>query len=148
MERTLVLIKPDGVKRKLVGEIIKTYEEKGLTIVAIKMLRPSKEIAQEHYEEHKEKVFFNELIEYITEGRVCAMIIQGENVIKLVRKLNGDKDPVKAELGSIRGRFAHEKTRNLVHASDSIEHAEREIKIWFYETRDLFKIEQSNMVEV
>lgn len=158
MERTLVLIKPDGVKRQLIGEIISIYEKKGLNITALKMIKPSKELAERHYEEHRSKKFFNELIEYITEDRICAMIIEGENVISLVRKINGDKDPLNAELASIRGRFTCEKTRNLVHASDSVGSAEKEIKIWFNEmeeflgadlkTRDLFNIKENNLIKV
>lgn len=131
MENTLVLIKPDGVERKLIGEIIRFYEEKALNIEALELIMPYRELAEEHYEEHKGKPYFEELIKYITEGPICAMILSGKDAVAIVRRLNGDKDPAKAELGSIRGRFAFDKTRNLVHASDSVEHAEREIKIWF-----------------
>lgn len=131
MENTLVLIKPDGVERKLVGEIINCYEKKALNIEALELIMPSRELAEAHYEEHKGRPYFEELIKYITEGPICAMILSGKDAVAIVRRVNGDKDPAKAELGSIRGRFAFDKTRNLVHASDSIEHAEREIKIWF-----------------
>lgn len=133
MERTLVLIKSDGVKRGLVGKIISHYEERSLEIVALKMLTATKDIAKEHYSEHKGKVFFEELINYITEGEMCALILKGEKAIEVVRKINGDKDPIKAELASIRGKFTLDKTHNLVHASDSMESAEREIAIWFPE---------------
>lgn len=131
MERTLVLIKPDGVERKLIGKIISFYEERELNIIALKMLRAERSIAEEHYEEHKGRVYFDELIDYITEERICALVIEGENAVEIVRRINGNKNPLESDLGSIRGKFASEKTRNLVHASDSVEHAKREISIWF-----------------
>ncbi|HEY8392525.1 MAG TPA: nucleoside-diphosphate kinase [Capillibacterium sp.] len=133
MERTLVLLKPDAVERRLVGRIIAVYEEKGLKITALKMLRPSRELVEAHYAEHKEKPFFHELVAYLSRGMVCALIIEGENVVRTVRKLNGATDPAEAEAGSIRGQFAFSKQENLVHASDSPESAEREIKLWFPE---------------
>lgn len=133
MERTLVLIKPDGVKRGLIGKIINRYEEKSLQIVELKLITATKDSAKEHYSEHQGKKYFEELIDYVTEGRMCAMILMGEKAVDVVRKINGDKDPVKAELASIRGQFTIDKTQNLVHASDSLENAEREIAIWFPE---------------
>lgn len=135
MERTLVLIKPDGTKRKLIGEIIGFYERKNLDIAALKMVKASREIAEKHYEEHKGRPYFDNLINYITEERLCALVIEGDNVIEIVRRINGDKDPLKVDMGSIRGKFSCDKTRNLVHASDSIESANREIKIWFPELK-------------
>lgn len=131
MERTLVLIKPDGIERKLMGNIISIYEEKGLEIVALKLIKADRKTAEAHYEEHKGRAYFNELIDYITEDKLCAIILQGDNVVEVVRHVNGDKDPLKAELATIRGKYSNDKTRNLVHASDSSESAEREIKIWF-----------------
>jgi nucleoside-diphosphate kinase len=131
MQRTLVLIKPDGVERKLLGEIINFYEQKCLDIIALTMVKASKEVAEKHYEEHKGRPYFESLINYITEEKLCAMVIEGEDAIEIVRRINGDKDPLKSDMGSIRGRFACTKTRNLVHASDSIENANREIGIWF-----------------
>ena len=131
MERSLVLIKPDGVERRLIGQIISIYERKGLNITALKLIKPSKEIAENHYIEHKDKPFFQELVDYLTRGKVCAMIIEGDNVIKTVRKINGATDPAEAEMGTIRGQFALSKSENIVHASESVESAEREIKIWF-----------------
>jgi nucleoside-diphosphate kinase len=131
MEKTLVLLKPDAVERRLVGRIITLYEEKGLNITAMKVLKPTTEIVEAHYQEHKDKPFFHELVAYLTRGKVCALIIEGENVVKTVRKINGATDPAEAEAGTIRGRFALSKGENLVHASDSVESAEREIKIWF-----------------
>ncbi|NLJ58176.1 MAG: nucleoside-diphosphate kinase [Tissierellia bacterium] len=131
MERTLVLIKPDAIERKLMGEIISIYENKDLNISEIKLLKPSVEMAEKHYYEHKDKPFFQELIAYITRGKVCAMIIEGEAVVELVRKINGATDPKKADPNTIRGKFTLSKEENCVHGSDSKESAEREIKIWF-----------------
>jgi len=133
MDRTLVLIKPDGVERKLIGQILSIYEKKGLDIIALKMVKATKEVAKRHYEEHLGRAYFDELINYVTEERLCALILEGDNAVEIVRHVNGDKDPLKSEMASVRGKYSNHKTRNLVHASDSIEHAEREIKIWFPE---------------
>ncbi|MEA4846148.1 MAG: nucleoside-diphosphate kinase [Clostridiaceae bacterium] len=133
MERTLVIIKPDAMERKLMGEIISIYEKKGLHISAIKIVKPSSKIAEIHYEEHKGKSFFRSLIDYITRGEVCVLIAEGVNVISTVRKINGATDPAEAEMGSIRGIYALSKTENSVHSSGSAKDAEREIKIWFPE---------------
>jgi len=134
MERTLVLIKPDAMERKLMGEIISIYEKSYLHIAVMKIIKPTIEIAKEHYIEHKEKPFFKELIDYITRGELCALIVEGENAVEEVRKINGATDPKNADSSSIRGRFALSKSENSVHASDSPESAEREIRIWFPET--------------
>jgi nucleoside-diphosphate kinase len=134
MEKTLVLIKPDAVERGLMGQIIAIYERKGLNITALKVITPSKEIAENHYIEHKAKPFFQELVAFLTRGKLCALIIEGDNVIKMVRKINGATDPAEAETGTIRGQFAMSKSENMVHASDSADSAAREIKIWFPET--------------
>lgn len=131
MERVLVLIKPDGVKRKLIGEIISFYERKDLYIAALEMVKASRETAERHYEEHKGRPYFEKLINYICDGSICALVVEGQDAIQLVRKINGDKDPLLVEMGTIRGKYASDKTVNLVHASDSVENAEREIKIWF-----------------
>ncbi|MFL0267729.1 nucleoside-diphosphate kinase [Candidatus Clostridium radicumherbarum] len=131
MERTLILVKPDGVERKLLGEIISHYERKGLNIIALELILADTETAKRHYEEHVGKPYFEELIKYITENKLCALVVEGENAVEIVRKINGDKDPLKSDLGSIRGKFSIEKTRNLVHASDSAQSAKREIGIWF-----------------
>ena len=133
MERTLVLIKPDAMERKLMGEIISIYEKKGFHISALKIVKPTKEMAEEHYAEHKGKPFYERLVNFITKGEVCALVIEGENIIEAVRKINGATDPLDAEPGTIRGRYALSKSENAVHASDSNESAEREIKIWFPE---------------
>ncbi|MCG0276497.1 MAG: nucleoside-diphosphate kinase [Thermosediminibacteraceae bacterium] len=133
MERTFVMIKPDGVKRGLVGTILQRYEQKGLKLVAAKLVTVSRELAEEHYREHASKPFFNELIEYITSGPVFAMVLEGENAIKLVRLLNGATKVEEALPGTIRGDFATSTTHNLVHGSDSPESARREISLWFPE---------------
>jgi nucleoside-diphosphate kinase len=97
------------------------------------MIKASRKIAERHYEEHIGRTYFNELINYITEERLVALILEGENIVQIVRQVNGDKDPLKSELASVRGKYSNHKTRNLVHASDSYEHAEREMRIWFPE---------------
>lgn len=131
MEKTLVIIKPDGVERGLIGEIISRYERKGLKIIACKMVRADRDTLEKHYVEHKEKPFFEELISYMMRGNIMVMIVEGNNAVKLARKLNGSTDPLDAELGTIRGDFANTKTENIIHASDSPEAVEREISIWF-----------------
>lgn len=157
MEKTLVLIKPDGVQRNLIGEIISIYEKKSLAITALKMIKPSREMAEKHYYEHVGREYFEELIGYITEDRIVAIVLEGENSIEVVRKINGDKNPLKSELGSIRGTYTIDKTKNLVHASDSVESAIREIRIWFPEfveedkysgIKDLFKINTAPKIGV
>lgn len=130
-QRSLVFIKPDGVKRKLVGNIISIYEKKNISITNIKMENADRSKLEKHYEEHKGKVFYEDLIAYIQEGPILLMILEGEDVIDIIRKINGDKNFRVAELGSIRGQYSLDDTYNLVHASDSMESAEREIKIWF-----------------
>ncbi|KPU42290.1 nucleoside diphosphate kinase [Oxobacter pfennigii] len=131
MERTFAMIKPDGVSRGLTGEIIKRYEQKGLKIAALKMMNADKATVEEHYIEHKEKSFYGELLDYILSGPVVAMVIEGHSAITLVRKLNGATKVEDAQPGTIRGDFAASTTNNIVHSSDSIESAEREIKLWF-----------------
>lgn len=132
-EKSLVLIKPDAVERKLVGQIISMYEEHGLSIIAMKLVKLDKAFAEAHYKEHREKDFFNELIKTITRSEIVAIVLQGDNAIENIRKINGSTNPEKAEEGTIRKRFALNKTENSVHASDSEESAEREIKLWFPE---------------
>lgn len=131
MERSLVLIKPDGVEKKVIGKIISFYEENKLDIVALKLMNVTEEIATEHYSEHKEKPFFKELIDFITRGPICAMIIEGESALERVRALNGATDPKKANEGTIRRLYGSHIGENCVHSSDSLESAEREMKIWF-----------------
>lgn len=131
MERTFVMVKPDGVQRGLIGEIISRLERKGLKIVAMKMLKISEEVAKKHYEEHKSKPFFHSLVSYITSGPVVAMVVEGKNAVKVVRKLVGATNPSEAEPGTIRGDFGLDVGRNVVHASDSLTSAEREINLFF-----------------
>ena len=131
-ERTLVLIKPDGVQRRVIGEIIGRIERKGLTIAALELKHVTDEVAAEHYAEHKEKPFFGSLLEFITSGPVVAAVLEGPRAIAAFRQLAGGTDPVeKAAPGSIRGDFGLETQFNLVHGSDSPESAAREIKLWF-----------------
>uniref|UniRef100_A0A7C3UJH2 Nucleoside diphosphate kinase n=1 Tax=Geoglobus ahangari TaxID=113653 RepID=A0A7C3UJH2_9EURY len=133
MEKTFVMIKPDGVQRGLIGEIISRIERKGLKIVAMKMLRISKELAKKHYAEHQGKSFFDSLISYITSGPVVAMVIEGKEAVKVVRSLVGKTNPIEASPGTIRGDYAMDVGRNVIHASDSIESANREIALFFNE---------------
>ena len=133
MEETLVLIKPDGVKRQICGEILTRYERKGLIIKAMKLLQTPKELAQEHYAEHKDKPFFGELVDFITPGPVLAFVLAGKNAVTSVRTINGATNPVDATPGSIRGDYALTMDSNVVHASDSVDSAAREIHLWFPE---------------
>jgi nucleoside-diphosphate kinase len=131
-ERTLLLIKPDGVERRLVGEIIGRIERKGLTVAALEMRVIDDELAAQHYAEHDGKPFFGSLLEFITSGPLVAAIVEGPRAIAAVRQLAGATDPVeKAAPGTIRGDFGLETQFNLVHGSDSPESAQREIALWF-----------------
>ncbi|MCI5837250.1 MAG: nucleoside-diphosphate kinase [Veillonellaceae bacterium] len=133
MEKTLVLVKPDGVKKKICGEVISRFERKGLSIDAIRMEQVSEELAKQHYAVHEGKPFFNGLIEFITSGPLLAMVISGENAIAAVRQINGATNPIEAVPGSIRGDFATSIDENIVHASDAPETAAQEIALWFPE---------------
>ncbi len=131
-ERTLVLVKPDGVARGLVGEVIGRIERKGLTLAALELRRVPRELAEQHYAEHTDKPFYGSLLEFITSGPVVAAVVEGERAVAAFRQIAGGTDPVsKAAPGSLRGDFALETQSNLVHGSDSAESAEREIKLWF-----------------
>ncbi|WP_298087122.1 nucleoside-diphosphate kinase [uncultured Corynebacterium sp.] len=131
-ERTLILIKPDGVRRGLVGEVISRIERKGLKLVAMDLRVADKAVAEEHYAEHKERPFYGELVEFITSAPLVAGVVEGPNAIAAWRQLAGGTNPVEAATpGSIRGDFALEVSENIVHGSDSPESAEREIGIWF-----------------
>jgi nucleoside-diphosphate kinase len=132
-ERTLILVKPDAFERRLTGEVIARFERKGLSLVALKLMRADVDIANVHYEEHTDKPFFGELVEFITGGELVAMVLEGPNAVKAARQVIGATDPVEADAGSIRGEFGTEVTFNLVHGSDSPESAQREIGIWFPE---------------
>ena len=131
MQRTLVLVKPDGVRRGLAGEVISRLERKGLTLVAMELRTLDRATAEQHYGEHKERPFFGELVEFITGGPLVALVVEGPNAVAGTRRLMGVTNPVEATPGSIRGDYALEIGQNLVHGSDSEESAAREIGIFF-----------------
>lgn len=130
---TLVLIKPDAVRRGLVGEIIARFEKKGLRIRGLKMLKMTRDLAENLYEVHRGREFYNPLIEFMTSGPVVAMVLEGESVVEVVRAMIGPTDGTKAPPGTIRGDYSLSNRENLVHASDSYESAQREIKLFFRE---------------
>ena len=138
MQRTLVLLKPDAVARRLSGRILARFEEKGLWLVAMKLVKPAKATAEKHYAEHASKPFFKDLLGFITSSPVVAMVLEGPDAIELVRLMVGKTKVTEALPGTIRGDFALSTQQNLVHASDSLESAAREIPIWF---------EQSELVD-
>jgi nucleoside-diphosphate kinase len=131
LERTLVLIKPDGVRKGLVGEVIGRFERLGMRMVAMKLMGIDDDMAARHYEEHKGKDFYQALIDFITSGDVVAMVLEGEAAITIVRKVMGATNPVEAPPGTIRGDFAVSIDHNIVHGSDGPESAKREISIFF-----------------
>ena len=130
-ERTLVLVKPDGVARGLVGEVIGRLEAKGLRLVAAELRTLTREVAQTHYAEHSERPFFASLVDFITSGPLMALVVEGPRAIEAFRALAGATDPVKAAPGTVRGDFALEVQANIVHGSDSPESAAREVKLFF-----------------
>jgi nucleoside-diphosphate kinase len=130
-ERTLVLIKPDGVQRLLAGRILARYEERGLRLVALKLMTVSRDLAERHYAVHRAKPFFAGLVEFITSGPLVAAVLEGPNAIAVVRAMNGATRPHEAAPGTIRGDYALETAQNLVHASDGAETAAAEIDLWF-----------------
>ena len=129
--KTFFMIKPDGVQRNLVGEIISRVEAKGFSITKIKMMTISKDLAEKHYEEHKDKSFFSDLVSFITSGPVAVMQVEGENVVVQIRNLMGATNPSESTPGSIRGDLATELDKNVVHGSDSDKSAERELSLFF-----------------
>lgn len=133
MEKTFVMVKPDGVRRALTGEVIRRYEVRGLKVVAMRQEVLSSQIAEKHYGEHSDKPFFRDLVAHVTSGPVVLMVVEGENAIAASRKLNGATNPIDAEPGTIRGDFALEITENIVHGSDAPSTAEREIGTFFPE---------------
>ncbi len=133
MERTFIMIKPDGVQRGLVGEIIGRFEAKGFTLVGLKFMSVSRELAEKHYDVHKERPFFGSLVDFIHSSPVVAMVWEGEGVVASARKLIGATNPLSAEPGTIRGDFGVSVGRNLIHGSDAIETAQNEISLWFSE---------------
>jgi nucleoside-diphosphate kinase len=130
-ERTLVLIKPDAMQRRLAGEILARFEQRGLAVRAAKLVQVDRELAGRHYEEHAEKPFFGELVEFITSSPTLALVLEGESAVSVVRTTMGATNPATAAPGTIRGDLALAMPDNLVHGSDSLESAEREIALWF-----------------
>ena len=130
-ERTLVLVKPDAVQRRLAGNILSRFERRGLDVIAAKLVLVDVALAEEHYAEHREKPFFGELVEFITSAPTLALVLEGESAIKVVRTTMGATNPVESAPGTIRGDLALAMPDNLVHGSDSPESAEREIRLWF-----------------
>lgn len=133
MEQTLILIKPDGVQRALIGQIISRFEQRGLKLVALKFIQMSRELAETHYAVHKERPFYASLVDYIISGPVVAMVWEGKNAIAAARSTMGATNPVAAATGTIRGDFGMEIGRNLVHGSDSPENAVNEVNLFFSE---------------
>jgi nucleoside-diphosphate kinase len=131
MERTLVLVKPDGVHRGLVGEVISRLERKGLKLVAAKLVMPEETLVKTHYAEHEGKPFYEPLVDFLTSGPVMAMVVEGDGAIAVVRNVVGPTDPATAPPGTIRGDLGLQVSRNVVHASDSPASADREIALWF-----------------
>jgi nucleoside-diphosphate kinase len=130
-ERTLVLVKPDGVQRLLTGRILARYEDRGLKIVGLKLVQVSRDLAERHYAVHRERPFFASLVDFIISAPLVAAVLEGPNAIAVVRAMNGATRPHEATPGTVRGDFALETAQNLVHASDSAETAESEIGLWF-----------------
>lgn len=131
MEQTFIMVKPDGVSRGLIGEIVLRFERKGFTLTDAKLMMVPKEKAEKHYSDLKEKPFFKELVDFISSGPVFAMVWEGRNAVKQSRVLIGATNPVDADVGTIRGDFATDVASNIIHGSDSIESAEREIQLFF-----------------
>src|SRR3954449_8356400 len=131
MDRTLILVKPDAFERALTGEVIARFERKGLRIVALKHMTVARDLAEEHYAEHKEKPFFGELVDFITGGPLVAMVLEGYEAVKAARQVIGATNPLEAAPGSIRGDYALEIGQNMVHGSDSPESAKREAELFF-----------------
>jgi nucleoside-diphosphate kinase len=131
LERTFLAIKPDGVQRKLVGEIIRRFEAKGFTLVGLKLMNVSRELAETHYGVHRERPFFAGLVDFITSAPVVAMVWEGEGVIASARKIIGATNPLNSEPGTIRGDFGVNVGRNLIHGSDAPETAQQEVSLWF-----------------
>jgi nucleoside-diphosphate kinase len=140
-QRTLLLVKPDGVQRQLVGRVLSRFEDRGLKIVGLKLVWADRALAEQHYAVHRERPFFKGLVDFITSSPLVAAAIEGPNAIAIVRAMNGATRPHEAAPGSIRGDFAVETAQNLVHASDSPENAATELALWFKDT-ELFSYER------
>jgi len=131
VERTFLMVKPDGVERGLIGEILSRFEKKGLTLVNAKLMNVSRDLAEQHYDELKDKPFFPELVDFITSGPVFAMAWEGNSAISTARKMMGKTNPIDADPGTIRADYALSVGMNIIHGSDSLENAERELSLWF-----------------
>ncbi|MCV9888346.1 nucleoside-diphosphate kinase [Metabacillus halosaccharovorans] len=131
MEKTFLMIKPDGVQRQLIGDIVSRFERKGLQMIGAKLMTIPVELAEQHYGEHKGKPFYDNLVQFITSGPVFAMVWEGENVVELTRKMMGKTNPKDAEPGTIRGDYCMYVSKNIIHGSDSTESADREISLFF-----------------
>jgi nucleoside-diphosphate kinase len=149
IEKTFVMVKPDGVERGIVGKVVQRFEDRGLKICAVKMMKIPRELAERHYEEHKGKGFYEPLLSYITSGPVVCMVLEGENAVATARAMMGKTNPQDAAPGTIRGDFAQVTGRNVVHGSDSSESAKREIKLFFndYEIQKYEKIDEEWLFE-
>lgn len=145
MERTFVLIKPGILQRRLAGEVIARFERKGLKITALKMIRPDRALMERHYAEHRDKVFYEKLLEYSLSGPAIAMVLEGEEAITLARRLAGPTELLESQPGTIRGDLAASTRKNIVHTSDSGKNAEREIKL-FFKKEEILKWEDANEV--
>lgn len=141
-ERTFIMIKPDGVERGLVGEIIQRFEKKGFQIIACQMLVPGRQLLEKHYAELKKKKFFPGLIEFMLSGPVVAMVWQGKGIITYARKILGETDPLVSLPGTIRGDLGVDLGRNLCHASDSLKSAKKEISLWFQKSKGIMNYQR------
>ncbi|GJQ09974.1 hypothetical protein GpartN1_g1765.t1 [Galdieria partita] len=131
-ERSFIMIKPDGVQRQLIGEIVSRFERRGYKLVAAKMMTPSVQLAKQHYAEHDGKPFFESLVNFLTSGPVFAMVWEGKDIVATGRKMIGKTKPLESDPGTIRGDFGIDVGRNIIHGSDSVDSANREIKLWFH----------------
>jgi nucleoside-diphosphate kinase len=149
IEKTFAMVKPDGVQRGLVGKIVQRFEDRGLKVCAMKMMKIPRELAERHYEEHKGKEFYDPLLTYITSGPAVCMVLEGENAIAAVRAMMGKTNPQDAAPGTIRGDFSQVTGRNIVHGSDSSESAKREIRLFFndYEIQKYEKTDEPSLFE-
>lgn len=141
MEQTYVMVKPDGVERGLIGEIVAKIEKKGIKLVAGKLIQIDRKLAEQHYAEHIGKPFFEDLIGFITSGPVFAMVLEGDDVIKIARRMMGKTNPLEADAGTIRAEYAVHTNRNVIHGSDSPESAKREIQL-FFEPHEILSYEK------
>ncbi|EPR79118.1 Nucleoside diphosphate kinase [Spraguea lophii 42_110] len=146
MEKTFVMIKPEGVNRRLIGQIISRFEQKGLHILTMKCVLPERIVLEKHYAEHKGKGFYENYLKHLESGRVVPMVLQGNDAVFVARKLIGATNPKEAEVGTIRGDFGLDIGRNIIHGADSLESADREIGIWFGETVKEIQMVDDNLV--